>query len=758
MKRLTRLLFVLTAVGSCVQARAADPHQGSWISWRGPLQTGVSLEHYSDYQFEEEPVWTDDIAGRGTPVIYDDRLYTWGYRGAGPNLEEVLQARDEKTGEILWEQGTHDFISDTIYNRYTIGAPAIDPETENVYVASTYGLITCYDKEGEQLWQHSMMERFGRLSFPNGRAGAPVIDGDIVIFRGVNSYWGAQGPARDRFFGFDKNTGELLWSSTPGVGPPFLRDSSFSQPWVETRDGKRVFYAGTGCGNIVCVNLMDGTPLWRFQVSKGGVNSAPVIHGDTLIGIHGKENLDSTEMGRLFAIELPEDYDNPGGEVDPDQGGAPRLPAEAEIWRAPLEMFTSSPLLHDGKVYQVVKTGELYCVDAETGETLWKEKLANSQLHASPALADGRLYAPTYPGKFYVIDVTGEEPEIEHELQLDGNCIGSPAICNGRVYVHTTEKFYAFEIGHGEIEWTDTPADPMPEAGEPAKLMPVPADVLLRAGQSKEVTIRKADANGFPVGEVEGDAAWETYVPPTAKVEARMEAGFEGNTISAPGDAELSAGAWKVEADGLTGFLRGRVIADLPYHEDFEEGFEIGESGFAHPPLPWIGARFKWEVQEKDGNKVLQKTLDRVLFQRALSFIGDPDLSNYTMTADVMTDGNRRMKSVVGLINQHYLIYLDGNKRLLEVSSNHERIKQSAPFTVSANQWYTLKTRVDVAEDGSGVVRAKAWEKGEPEPDEWTLEVEHADAHDRGAPGLFGFAPQSMETVFIDDIVVESNE
>lgn len=754
-------VFLAFASASPLPAADDDVHQGNWLSWRGPLQSGVSLEQYADYEFNPEPEVVVELAGRGTPVIFDGRVHIWGYRGKGPDLEEVLQVRDEESGDLLWERANNDFISDTIYNRYSIGAPAVDPETGNVVVASTFGLVSCYDKEGELLWEHSMVERFGRLTFPNGRAGAPVIDGDLVIIRGVTSYWGAQGPARDRFFGFDKNTGDLIWSSTPGVGPPFLRDSSMSTPFVETRQGKRVFYAGTGCGNVVCVNLADGTPLWRFQVSKGGVNSSPVIAGDRLFCIHGKENLDTSEIGRAFAIDLPENYENTGGEVDPKQKGAPRLPASAEAWRAPLEMFTSSPVVADGKFYQIVKTGSLHCLDAESGENLWELKLSNEQLHASPVYADGKLYVPMYAGELYVIDVSGEKGEILHEIELDGNCIGSPAICNGVVYVHTTEKLYAFTIGNSGITWGDRPEsaedqDGWPPRGESVKLTAVPADVLLQAGDSAEISLRTNDANGLPQGEVDA-AEWEAFIPPTAKVKARMDADFEGNTISADADASLSAGAWKAKADGMEGFLRGRVISDLPYEEDFES-FEIGESEFAYPPLPWIGARLKWEVRERDGNKVLAKTLDRVLFQRSLSFLGHPDLSGYTVQADVMTDGSRRVKSVVGLINQRYIISLVGNANILEVSSNHERVKESVPFRISANQWYVLKTRVDVAEDGSGVIRAKAWVKGEDEPTDWTIEVEHKNAHEKGAPGLFGFSPQSQKSVFIDNLSVTPNE
>ena len=76
----------------------------------------------------------------------------------------------------------------------------------------------------------------------------------------------------------------------------------------------------------------------------------------------------------------------------------------------------------------------------------------------------------------------------------------------------------------------------------------------------------------------------------------------------------------------------------------------------------------------------MENTLERVLFQRSMNFIGHPEMSNYTMKADVMSDGNRRVMSNVGLINQRYLIALVGNWQILEVVSNHDRLKESVPF------------------------------------------------------------------------------
>ena len=83
--------------------------------------------------------------------------------------------------------------------------------------------------------------------------------------------------------------------------------------------------------------------------------------------------------------------------------------------------------------------------------------------------------------------------------------------------------------------------------------------------------------------------------------------------------------------------------------------------------------------------------------------------------------------------------------------------KDSSPnFRWSPNIWYRLKARVDVAADGTGVVRAKAWKKDEAEPDAWSLEVPHQSAHQQGSPGLFGFAPQDIR-VYIDNVKVTQN-
>lgn len=738
---MTRCVWGLVGLLGALPAYGAD-----WIGWRGPDGNGVSAETGLVSSFSPEGdnlLWTYDLKGRGTPVVFDDTVYVFGYEGEGADVVEALAAIDLATGKEKWKRTFRDFLSDIIYDRYSIGAPGVDPQTGNVYVQSSAGVLMAYAPDGTPLWEVSMMEAFGRLTFPNGRTGAPVIDDERVIVHGITANWGRQGPARDRFYAFDKRTGELLWSSTPGTGP---KDSSFSTPLLEDRDGRRLLYAGTGCGHVVAVDARTGEPVWRFRMSVGGVNVSPVVDGDMLVAVHAKENLDSTKIGRMVALDLT-------AEVKPSEDGSTDV-LDGELWRADLAGFSSSPVLHDGIVYQVIITGEVVAVEAKTGTELWRTKLGPDQLHASPLLADGKLYVPLRDGSFHTVKAGRDGGAIEQTVQLEGSALGAPALAAGRILVHTTEKLYAFGApGEG---LTVSRANPKPGTPPPASARVRPAELLLRPGEKVDLQVDVLGKHGVRLSTVPAESA-EWWIPPTAKVKAQMDASFEDGAVVAAEDAGLSAGAWKVSARNLTGTTRGRTVVGVPYTQDFE-GFELSntreDGSFAYPPLPWTGARFKWEVRELGGSQVLAKTLDRMIFQRATSFIGHPDERNYRLSAKVRTDGNRRSMSNVGLVNQRYLIVLKANQRLLEISSNQERLKESVPFTVEAGGWYHLATEVE-AKNGVTTVRAKVWPAMRDEPKDWTIEIEHVDGHTHGAPGFFGFSPRNLNKVYIDDITLE---
>ncbi|MEO6184113.1 MAG: PQQ-binding-like beta-propeller repeat protein, partial [Verrucomicrobiota bacterium] len=188
----------------------AAPVRG-WLNWRGPQQNGMSLEkNLPDKIDASMPLWVADFPGQSTPVIANGKVYIMGYLGSGADLQEGVACFDAETGKKLWEKRYNDYLSDTIYLRYSTSSPAVDPETGNVYIQGTQGILAAFTADGKLLWQHSLMEEFGRLTFPNSRTASPIIDDDLVITRGITANWGAQGPAGDRFYAFDKKTGQLV--------------------------------------------------------------------------------------------------------------------------------------------------------------------------------------------------------------------------------------------------------------------------------------------------------------------------------------------------------------------------------------------------------------------------------------------------------------------------------------------------------------------------------------------------------------------
>lgn len=749
-----------------------------WLSWRGPEQTGVSRETgLPESLASEKPLWTADFPGQSTPVIANGHLYINGYLGDGPDLQEGITCFDAETGKQQWQKLYNDFLSDTIYLRYSTASPSVDPETGNVYMQGTQGILAAFTPEGRTLWEQSMMELYGRLTFPNSRTATPAIDGDLVITRGIMANWGAQGAAGDRFYAFDKKTGELVWASGPGDRP---KDNSFSHPQFGWYKGRRVFYAATGDGSVVCVNARTGDPIWRVPLFRAGINATVLVHNqDKVIAIYGTPY----ELGQMVALKMPNVLpDNPTN--------APVVieRSKLELWAKDVSTSTSSPILVGDRVYVVAEKGDLCAMDAATGNILWKVKLGIEQRNACPLYADGKLYVPILDdpdaktageseagtkGGFYVIKPGDKEGQILSKVGVDGRCFGTPVAYNGKIYLQTTRKLYCWGKPGKNPGLASSPApEKWPAPGPATQLQIIPSEVLLHPNEKATFRVRSLDANGLVVQEGIDPTTvkWASYIPPTARVRAQMKGSFNAaaQLVAAP-DAVPSAGAFEGSLGSLKGYLRGRVMPNLPMQANFDT-FTLSETttntvepptAFAYPPLPWIGARFKFEVRDKDGNKALTKTIDNKFFQRATVFMGDPSMKNYTIQADVMSEGNRRKMSEVGVINQRYIIVLKGNDQKLEVNSNLERLRVPAAtdapnFRWLPNTWYTLKTRVDVAADGSGVVRAKAWKRDEAEPEKWTVEVPHRHAHTSGSPGLFGFSPQEMR-VFIDNVKVTPN-
>ena len=365
-------------------------------------------------------------------MIANGKLYAMGYLGEGADLQEGVACFDAETGKKLWQHLYNDFLSDTIYLRYATASPAIDRETGNVYMQGTQGILAAFTPDGKLLWQHSLMEKFGRLTFPNSRTASPVIDGDLVITRGITANWGAQGPGADRFYAFDKKTGELVWASSPGgtAQGQFLFASAAWLVSGPARVLRRARATAAWCASTRAPASRSGA----CRCSGPGINATVLVHQRRQSHRHLRHALRAGPDGRA---------------QDARRRCRPTPPPDRWCSNArssnsgphDISSSTSSPILVGDTIYVVAEKGDLFAVDANTGAIKWKLKLGIEQRNSCPLFADGKLYVPMLDdpatkatgeaeagtkGAFYIIKPGEKEGEMLCHVALEAAASARP--------------------------------------------------------------------------------------------------------------------------------------------------------------------------------------------------------------------------------------------------------------------------------------------------------------------------------------------
>ena len=707
---------------------------GTWSNWRGPNQTGVSDEKGLPSSWSPEGqnlVWKVPVGGRSAPILMNDRLYLVNTAGEGELEQEQVVCLDANTGKKLWQYRFNVYGSDVPPHRVGWASPVGDLTTGRIYAMGVGGSFICLDSSGKLIWEHSLAEEFGIITTHGGRTVTPVMFENLVITSGITSGWGSQARGGHRYIACDKMTGEVVWVSQPG-GNPY--DTCYPTAVVSEFGGKNLVVDGGADGSIYAMKVRTGERVWYFPFSKRAINASVVTDGQRIFACHGQENLDTNVMGRVVALD-------PLGSGDISKTG--------EVWRADgLTVEFPSPALNGGKLYLLDNGANLICLDSSNGKELWRHTLGTIQ-KASPVYADGKLYVGTENGKFYILQPGEKDCKVLDEDELskvagEEEILASVAVAQGRVYLVSTRNTYC--IGPSKVRPSPKPAFLAPSAvapaggAQPAFLQVVPAESLIAAGQEIRLKVRSYDAAGNFVRE-EPAASWTL-------------AGLQGNIspegkFSAPKGPQ--AGEVRATIGALTGAARVRIIPPLPWNEDFE--------ALAPKSVPshWIGAGGKYEVREVEGNKVLVKlSNEQSLLRRCRTYMGPPDLSNYTMEADVLGIEKRRQLPDIGIIAQRYALVLAGNAQKLWIESWQPETKRSVsiPFEWKGNVWYTMKLRADNTPEGKTRILGKVWPKGTPEPERWSIEKADTIPNLKGGPGLFAYAHNE---IYYDNIKVYQN-
>jgi outer membrane protein assembly factor BamB len=736
MKRMLPVLLLVWSVAP------VPVHAGDWIHWRGPEQDGFAPATDLPSKWspanagENNLVWKQPYGGRSTPLVMNGRVYIIDDAGEGVKEQERVVCFDADTGKVLWEHRFNVFFTDIVSIRVGWASLAGDPETGNIYAHGVQGLFFCFDKDGKVLWSHSLTEEFGRISGYGGRVNSPIVDGALVIMGMVNASWGDQARGGNRFVAFDKRIGQVVWWSQPSE---LIRGTYASIPVVKVMNGQRLLISGTSGGEVVALKVRTGEPVWSYQVGAKSINISPVVEGTRVYVAHGEENLDTTEMGRVVCLDAAEIKD-----------GKPKL-----VWKVDgiTDKFVS-PILHEGRLYVGDDSGRLFCLDAGTGETIWKYKFGKSS-NGSPVLADGKIYIGEVNARFYILKPGPKNCQELSSVFLrsrDGTSAveinGSPAVANGRIYFTSSEEIYC--LGKPGLKAMKNVAPPSPKespaTAQPAHLLVYPADVALLPGQSAEFKLRAFDANGQFLKDIKADE-WSLPAPtppppPPGSTPPAAPPALKG-TITPDGKLTVDKtppgqfGLVMAKAGGMTARARIRVVPPMPIVQDFKNVPE------GRTPGGWVNAPGKFAVVPKDAGKVLKKLANNSnpLLARANTYLSLPTLKDYTIQADLMGEQKNRDMPDMGIIANRYTLFLDGNKQRLRLVSWEAlpRVDKSVSWAWRPGVWYRLKLTVDL-QNGKAVVRGKAWPRDDKEPAAWTVEFEDPIPNPEGSPGLYGYA------------------
>jgi outer membrane protein assembly factor BamB len=703
-----------------------------WAEWRGPARDGISPEKGLPTKWSPtgDNVWKVPYGGRSAPIVVGNHIYLQNTAGKGETEQERVMCFNVDNGKLLWEHRFNVYLSDVPPHRVGWASPVGDPQTGNVYVFGVGGTLLGLTKDGNVLWERSLGEDFGLLTTHGGRTVSPIIDGDLVIISGVTFQWGEHGRGAHRFMAFDKKTGETMWISAPG-GRPY--DTTYAPPIIVNVNGTRLLIQGASDGVVHAIKPQTGEPVWKYEISKRGLNTGVVVHGNTAILTHSEENLDSSEMGMMVAVDAASK-----GEIKK---------AQAKWILYGWQGGFSSPVLDGDRLYHVDNGANIAAFDVNTGKQLWLHNLGTIQ-KASPVFADGKLYVGTENGKFFILKPSATGVEVLDEDQLGTEAlpeaiIGSVAVSNGRVFIVSDSHLYAIGKKTPQHVGAATPAlETAPASATVAHVQVIPTELILKPGAKVSFRVRLFDDRGVFIREENG-ATWSLN---------KLQGTLENGQLTVASDAISQAGSVKATVGSVSGSASVRVFPPLPWNETFDS--------YAVNTLPptWVNTTMKFAVREINGAKVLAKTIEgSSLLSRARAYFGPSDLSNYTVEADVNATQKRRQQGDAGVIAQRYVLTLYGNSQTLHIEPWQPETGRtvSIPFAWKPDTWYRMKLQVENLPDGKTRARGKVWLVSEAEPAAWMIERIDPIPNRQGAPGVFGNA---LAELYFDNVKVYANK
>jgi outer membrane protein assembly factor BamB len=397
------------AAGLVVLGLLSGLAHAEWPQFRGPSGQGESAAKGLPLVWSESQniAWKAAVPGAGwsSPVLSEGQIWLTAATEDGTSLRAI--ALDEQSGRMLHDVEVFRVSRPpSIHDKNTYASPTPILEPGRVYVHfGTLG-TAALNRSGEILWKTQELH----YAHGHGAGGSPVLAGDRLVIS-------CDGTDQQFVVALDKNTGKVVWKTARRDGA-----MAYTTPLVIPRDGGSQVVSPGG-NHAASYDVESGKELWSVDYDGfSGVPRPVFAHGLVYIttGFYSPV---------LMAIR-------------PDGSGNVTKTHVAWQWGRGVPL-TPSPVVAGGEIYMVSDNGIASCLDARTGEELWRQRLGGG-FSASPVAAEGRIYFLNESGETTVVRA-GRSFEKLAANRLDGRTLASPAIEGKAIYLRTDSHLYRIE-------------------------------------------------------------------------------------------------------------------------------------------------------------------------------------------------------------------------------------------------------------------------------------------------------------------------
>lgn len=391
-----------------------------WPQFRGPGGSGVSDETVPlVWNSAENVIWKIPLPGYGasSPIVVGNKIIVTCYSGFGldtenpgdeTNMRLHVVCYDRKNGDLLWDKRLEPQLPERPYEQflpehgYASGTCASDGES--VFAFFGRSGVWALDLDGNNLWNVDV----GSNTHIFGSGTSPILVGDLVI---VN----ASVECGD-LIALNKRTGQELWRAAD------IKDAWNTPALVKSQEGQQELVVNTS-GKILGLDPRTGASLWSCDSADTYICPSVVSHENIVYAIGGRGP-------EVVAVKA---------------GGRGDVTETHRLWVAQESSNVPSPVYHEGHLYWVNDDGIAHCVDVETGETLYKNRVNGAgKTYASVVLAGGRLYVVTWHNGTFVLDASPEFNILAHNVFDEDDSIfnASPAISHGQMFLRSNKFLY----------------------------------------------------------------------------------------------------------------------------------------------------------------------------------------------------------------------------------------------------------------------------------------------------------------------------